>query len=225
MSLLATFHAVDLHLLYLINQTWSRPWLDPLMERVSDFDTWRIPLIVAVVLTLIWGGFRGRLLLVLMAACLVIGDGGIDWAFKLSINRPRPSETEPGLRVLSVREVNVSNPHHVAKGRSFTSGHACNNVALAMVGCAIFGRWAAWLWPWAALVSYSRIYVGAHYPSDILGSWFVAFIYSFLILKAAEWLWQRHAPGRWPKLYAAHPVLFPAWTRVLGVARSAPAIG
>ena len=36
MSLLATFHAVDLHLLYLINQTWSRPWLDPVMERVSE---------------------------------------------------------------------------------------------------------------------------------------------------------------------------------------------
>ena len=127
------------------------------------------------------------------------------------INRPRPNETEPNIRVLSVREVHGSTPHHVARGRSFTSGHACNNVALAMVGCAIFGRWALWLWPWAALVSYSRIYVGAHYPSDILGSWLVALIYSFLILKAAESLWQKHAPDRWPNLYAAHPVLFPSW--------------
>ena len=110
------------------------------MTRVSDFDSWRIPLAIAIALTLAWGKFRGRLLLVMMAMCLIIGDGGIDWAFKLSINRPRPSETEPGLRVLSVREVTPSAPHHVAKGRSFTSGHACNNVALAMVGCAIFGR-------------------------------------------------------------------------------------
>jgi undecaprenyl-diphosphatase len=218
MSLLATFHAVDLHLLYQINQAWSRPWLDPLMERVSDFDSWRIPLIIAVTLTLIWGRFRGRLLLAMMAACLIIGDGGIDWAFKLTINRPRPSETEPGLRVLSVHEVTVSHPRHVAKGRSF--GHACNNVALAMVGCAIFGRWAIWLWPWAALVSYSRIYVGAHYPSDILGSWLVAFIYSYLILKAAEWLWQKYGPEACPKLCAAHPLLFPAWSRVLKVARA-----
>lgn len=221
MSLLSTFHAVDLRVLYLINQTWSRPWLDPLMTRVSDFDSWRIPLAIAVVLTLIWGGFRGRLLLVLMAACLIIGDAGVDWAFKLSIHRPRPSETEPGLRVLSVREVTESHPHHVAHGRSFTSGHACNNVALAMVGCAIFGRWALWLWPWAALVSYSRIYVGAHYPSDILGSWLVAILYSFLILKAAEALWQRIAPPKWPRLYAAHPVLFPPWARALRVTPAA----
>ncbi len=47
----------------------------------------------------------------------------------------------------------------------------------------------------------------------------VSLIYSFFILKAAEWLWQRYAPGRWPKLYAAQPVLFPSWARVLKVAR------
>jgi undecaprenyl-diphosphatase len=202
MSLLATFHAVDLHLLYLINQTWSRPWLDPVMARVSDFSTpAKCALAVAVVLALAFGGFRGRLL----------------------VNRPRPNETEPHVRVLSVHEVTESTPHHVTIGRSFTSGHACNNVALAMVGCAIFGWSGAWLWAWAALVSYSRVYVGAHYPSDIFGSWLVALIYAFFIIKAAEWLWQKIAPGKWPKLYAAHPRLFPLWGRVLGVGRPAPA--
>lgn len=210
MFFLAWFHAVDLQLLYLINQTGSRPWLDPIMARVSDFDSFRIPLAIGIVLTLIFGKFRGRLFLVTMAACLIIGDGLIDWGFKVAIHRPRPSETESHLRVLSVREVTESVPRHVVKGRSFTSGHACNNVALAMVGCAIFGRWALGLWPWAALVSYSRIYVGAHYPSDILGSWLVAILYSYVIVKAMQGLWQKYAPQKWPLLYAAHPVLFPA---------------
>jgi undecaprenyl-diphosphatase len=213
MSFLMSFHALDLQLLYLINGTWSRLWLDPIMARVSDFDSFRIPIISAVVVTLIFGNFRSRLFLAMMAACLIIGDGCIDWGLKMSVNRPRPSETEWHVRVLSVREVTESQPHHVDKGRSFTSGHACNNVALAMMGCAIFGRWAWWLWPWAALVSYSRIYVGAHYPSDILGSWLVAICYSFLILKLAAWLWRKYGPDRWPQLYAAHPVLFPCWAR------------
>jgi undecaprenyl-diphosphatase len=216
MTLWASFHAVDLQLLYLINQTWSRPWLDPLMARVSDFDTFRYPLIIAAVLTLVWGNFRARLFLAMMAACLIIGDALIDHDFKDTVNRPRPNETEPHLRVLSVREITASHPHRVARGQSFTSGHACNNVALAMVGCAIFGRWAIWLWPWAALVSYSRIYVGSHYPSDILGSWIVALYYSFFILKTSEWLWRTHAPRNLPQLYAAHPVLFPCWPRLLG---------
>ena len=208
----AWFHTFDLRLLYGINQTWSRPWLDPVMARVSDFDSFKWPLAVAIVLALVFGGFRGRLLLAMMAACLVIGDAGIDHAFKDAVRRPRPNETEPHLRVVSVREVTESRPQRVARGQSFTSGHACNNVALAVVSCAIFGvRSAWWLWPWAALVSYSRVYVGSHYPSDIAGSWIVALAYSYFILKAAEWLWQRQAPARWPELHAAHPRLFPAW--------------
>jgi undecaprenyl-diphosphatase len=212
MSFLAWFHALDLQLLYLINQTWSRPWLDPVMARVSDFDSFRYPLAAAVVLTLIFGGFRGRQLLVLMAACLVIGDGMIDWGFKLAIHRPRPNETEPHLRVVSVREVTESVPRqNVTHGRSFTSGHACNNVALAMVGCAIFGRWVLWLWPWAALVSYSRVYCASHYPSDIVGSWLVAIVYSYFICKAAAWLWRKYALRICPGLYSRHPHLFPLW--------------
>jgi undecaprenyl-diphosphatase len=209
------FHALDLHLLFLINLSWSRPWLDPLMARVSDFDSWRWPLFVAVVLTLIFGGFRGRQLLVLMAACLVIGDGLIDWGFKLAVHRPRPMESVAHLRVVTVRGVSESVPHVTSRGRSFTSGHACNNVALAFVGCAIFGRYAWFLWPWAALVSYSRVYGAAHYPSDILGSWVVALGYSYFIVKGAEFLWQRFAPKKWPGLYARHARLFPfgpTWT-------------
>jgi undecaprenyl-diphosphatase len=212
----AWFHALDLQLLRLINQTWSRPWLDPIMARVSDFDSFRYPIAAGVVLALIFGRFRGRLFLVMMAACLIIGDGIIDWDFKINVNRPRPNETEPHLRVVSVRGVTESIPQaHVAKGRSFTSGHACNNVALAMVGWAVFGRWALFLWPWAALVSYSRVYTASHYPSDILGSWLVALFYSYFILKTAEWLWGRYGASKCPKLHAAHPVLFPAWPWLL----------
>lgn len=215
MSFTAWFHALDLQVLHLINQAWSGPWLDPFMARLSDYDSFRYPLYLGVILTLIFGGFRGRLLLIMMALCLLIGDGIINWDFKIGVNRPRPNETEPHVRSVSVREVTESVPHHVTKGRSFTSGHACNNVALAMVACAIFGRWALWLWPWAALVSYSRIYCGMHYPSDILGSWLVSLYYSYFILKTAEWLWKKYGPSMCPRLHAAHPVLFPAWPSLL----------
>jgi undecaprenyl-diphosphatase len=124
-------------------------------------------------------------------------------------------ETVAHLRVVTVRGVTESKPHPTSRGRSFTSGHACNNVALACMGCAIFGRAAWFLWPWAALVSYSRVYGAAHYPSDIAGSWIVAIVYSYFIVKAAEWLWQRFGPGGWPELYRRHPLLFPLWPGLL----------
>jgi undecaprenyl-diphosphatase len=215
MSLLAWFHALDLRLLWLINRTWSRPWLDPVMARVSDFNSWKIPLAVAVAGALVFGGFRGRQLVVLMAACLAIGDGLIDWGFKLAVHRPRPMETVAHLRVVDIHGVTESQPQPTSRGRSFTSGHACNNVALAFVACAIFGRAALFLWPWALLVSYSRVYVAAHYPSDILGSWIVAIVYSYFIVKAAEWLWQRFASRRFSALYLRHPRLFPLWPGLL----------
>lgn len=213
MSFLDWLHALDLRVLFLINQLWSSPTLDPIMARVSDWNSFRIPVAVIVVLALAFGGFRSRQMVILMAACLLIGDGLIDWGFKLAVNRPRPNETVPHVRVVTLHEISESVPRHVTKGRSFTSGHACNNVALAMIGCAIFGRWALWLWPWAALVSYSRVYVGSHYPSDILGSWIVAIVYSYFICRIAAWLWQKHAPKKCPKIYANHPVLFPLWQK------------
>jgi undecaprenyl-diphosphatase len=215
MPLLAWFHALDLRTLWLINRTWSRPWLDPVMAIASDWDLWRIPVVILVVTAVLFGGFRARQMVALMAACLIIGDGLVDWGFKVAIHRPRPLETVAHLRVVTLHEVTESHPQPTSRGRSFTSGHACNNVALAFVACAIFGR-AAWLlWPWAALVSYSRVYTGSHYPSDILGSWIVAIVYSYFIVKAAEWLWQRVTRARGPGLYARHPRLFPLWPGLL----------
>ncbi|HUB67024.1 MAG TPA: phosphatase PAP2 family protein [Candidatus Methylacidiphilales bacterium] len=213
MSLPVWFHTVDLHLLYLINVMWSRPWLDPVMAYASDWDTWRIPVIIAVALTLIFGRFRARLFLILMAACLLIGDKGISDAIKATVQRPRPNETEPHIRVVTIHGVTESVLSHPRQGNSFTSGHACNNVALAFMACSVFGWRAAWVWLWAALVSYSRIYTGSHYPSDILGSWLIALLYSYFICRIAAWVWRRYGPVKFPELHARHPVLFPLWEK------------
>ena len=49
----------------------------------------------------------------------------------------------------------------------------------------------------------------------IAGSWLVSLYYSYFILKTAEWLWRKYAPRKFPRLYAAHPVLFPHWPKLL----------
>jgi undecaprenyl-diphosphatase len=58
-------------------------------------------------------------------------------------------------------------------GYSFTSSHAANHFCLAAFLTAVFGaymrRWKYAWWIWAALISIAQVYVGLHYPLDILG--------------------------------------------------------
>jgi membrane-associated phospholipid phosphatase len=58
-------------------------------------------------------------------------------------------------------------------GKSFPSTHATNHFALALFSALTLGRLARWVWPvallWAASVGYAQIYVGVHYPFDVLG--------------------------------------------------------
>ena len=72
----------------------------------------------------------------------------------------------------------------------FVSIHAVTTFSLALFTALVLGRRhpLSWLvWPWAALLSYSRIYVGKHYPLDVLAGALTG-----LALAAVFWLlWKR----------------------------------
>jgi undecaprenyl-diphosphatase len=78
---------------------------------------------------------------------------------KYSINRERPFKTLPGVTAASD-----------AGGPSFPSGHSSNAFAMATSLCILYPKWYV-IAPsllWAGTVGYSRIYLGVHYPSDVL---------------------------------------------------------
>ena len=213
-SLLQTLSSWDVALLFRINGAWASPVLDPVMLAVSSPKFFALPIIAGVVGLGIWGGFRGRVFLVLLLLAVALGDGVIDnWGKKI-VHRPRPNEALAGVRIAEQQGVGKSIavrwawPRAEPGGRSFPSGHVFNNTAFAFLACLVWGwRRFAWVWVWAALVGYSRVYLGAHYPSDVLGSLFLAIGYLWVIVWGGRAIWRRYAPRLAPRLAEVHPEL------------------
>lgn len=139
----------------------ASPALDRFFVGVSaaGYQYGVIPLDIVIVLALLgWRRWREAL----FAASSFIGSALLNLATKQFFQRDRPSLWD------SVA------PEHTF---SFPSGHAMGSMTLAMVVFLLAWR-TRWRWPAAAaalafvlLVGLSRVYLGVHYPSDILGGW------------------------------------------------------
>jgi undecaprenyl-diphosphatase len=151
--------AFDTALLLLINLTLRTPLLDPLMLFVTNKFNFVIP---AACLLVYWAvtGVRKRerwLMGALAPPVILLSDLSATTIKKL-VNRPRPCAV--------LTEINILLP--CSGSLSFPSSHAVNIFALAAF-IAVFERKQAWLWfTFAFLVAYSRMYVGVHYPLDVI---------------------------------------------------------
>jgi len=210
---------VDQTIFHLINEQWTSPALDLFMAALSNSEIWK-PLLIAIALgALFFGGFKARAFVVCLLMSLLIAEG-ITSILKSAIDRHRPKQvqsvrmvelqrTRPKLMTLfkkpTVRFSNQSDRNR--SGPSFPSGHMTNNTITA-VYLTFFYRRRGWLyWIVAAVVGYSRIYLGAHWPSDVIATLFLATGEALLLLGFFELIW-RTAARRWtPDMYARHPSL------------------
>jgi undecaprenyl-diphosphatase len=105
-------------------------------------------------------------------------------------------------------------------GPSFPSGHTANN-AIAATFFTLFYRRRGWLyWFVAAAVAYSRIYLGAHWPSDVVATLFLGVGEALVLLGLFELIWKTAARKWMPVVYERHRSLlgdFDRRTRPPGV--------
>jgi membrane-associated phospholipid phosphatase len=110
---------------------------------------------------------------------------------------------EPTVRYSDQSDRNNSGP-------SFPSGHMTNNTVIAVCLTLFYRRRGALYWIPTAAIGYSRIYLGAHWPSDIFATFFLAAGETLLILAVIELLWRWIAPRFASALYDRNPSLIVA---------------
>ena len=155
---------VDKAILLFIHNNLRYPALTPFFKAVADYGV--IILGVYVVLMLLW---EKRRIFPIASACVVSGLLGdfIKGYLKKAVMRPRPFLEIPTLEPLIKRP----------KGFSFPSGHTTLAFAVAFIISRILPkRYSIPAFLMAALVAFSRLYLGVHYPTDILGGICIGYV-------------------------------------------------
>lgn len=182
---------LDFQLFELINQKGHIPFLDWLMPYWREKSFW-IPLYLVLVAFVVFR-FKTKAGLFLIMAVLTIGvaDTMSSRVVKPSVKRLRPCN-DPDRK----EEVALLIP--CGPGYSFTSSHATNHFALATFLALSLGAVYRFLilplFLWAFSIAYGQVYVGVHYPLDILAGsllgilsgWIVYRIYSFVIRRTVK---------------------------------------
>jgi undecaprenyl-diphosphatase len=154
--------AFDRYLFERINLDWTNGFFDWLFPSITDLNKSPVFLLVVVALLGFWI-YRGRLHATKWILVLVLAAGLSD-AFsyrvvKALVERPRPAEA--GMQ--------VTFRTHFHSGSSFPSNHTANMFAAATVLTGAFPAGAPVWFLIAAAVGYSRVYVGVHFPLDVIG--------------------------------------------------------
>ncbi|HSC52515.1 MAG TPA: phosphatase PAP2 family protein [Phnomibacter sp.] len=157
---------IDIVWLHTVNQKWSNPFFDAVVPWLRYQQVWYPFYIFLIAFALYNFGKKGAWWIASFILTIGITDTTSSRLIKNSIQRLRPCNDPDVLPLIDLRVP------HCSGGYSFTSSHAANHFGMAMfiyiTLSPILGKRTAWIFLWPAVVSYAQVYVGVHYPFDVL---------------------------------------------------------
>jgi len=202
MDIIQTLDSIDKQWLLALNNDYPGFW-DGLMYGISSKFTW-IPFYFAIVFILIKYLKRQSWLIILaLIICILLADQISSGLIKDIVHRLRPS-----------RNPEIDNMVCLLKGYrggkyGFVSSHAANSFGLAVLTSLFFKnrKYTISVLIWATLVAFSRIYLGVHYPGDVIGGALVGAGVAFLVY----WLFTKIHFGNVPTNTSAINLKLPLW--------------
>ena len=150
--------SIDSFIFFFFNKTLANPFFDKFMPFITEAKHWLIFYFLVLFYLLIKGGAKGRVA-VIMALVLVFCTDQSSNILKELFMRIRPCHTLPNVNLLV----------GCTESYSFPSNHAMNNFAAAVLFSHFYPKMKVWLFSGATIVAMSRVFVGVHYVSDIIG--------------------------------------------------------
>lgn len=170
MQLLATLWETirrwDETILFHVNQVWSNKLFDHLLPWLRESVFWLPVYVFFLAFVLLNFGKKGFFWVIFFILTVTFCDQ-LSGFFKHWVGRLRPCNDPFMMQYVRLRL------EHCSGSFSFTSSHAANHFGMAtfiyLTLKRVQGIRTAWLFVWALAICYAQMYVGIHYPLDILG--------------------------------------------------------
>lgn len=174
-------YSLDVAVFRWIDRDWSNPALDSFFSFITDIHHFYWVLIPFFLYWLTLGKGKGRWLVLSLVVAVTLSDQLSAHVLKLWVERVRPCNALDA----------VLTPAGKSMAYSFPSSHAANMGSSMLLLSLTFRRWIPLFVVIALLVGLSRIYLGLHYPSDVLGGYAVGLLVGYVVWATIERLKMR----------------------------------
>lgn len=167
------FYSIDLYIFYFFNHSLSCKPFDKFFSLITDVQHWIIAYIILWGILISKEGRKSKIAAILVLVLITVSDQLGYRVLKEIFGRIRPCYAL----------TDVLTPLGPQGTFSFPSNHALNNFAAATYFYFLYPKLKWILFSSAALIAISRVYLGLHYPSDIIGGAAIGVGIGFLFYK------------------------------------------